>query len=378
MQAIWRTAVRLYIVLAFALAATQLPAHAQNATLPGDLPTAKAYAKFAWAPQGVILGDAPGTLLFADTRGENALRLYARRADTAWGYLPQQTVPSINVVIALPGKQPYEAKGSILLGYDRGGSAFVQTVGDQSHPDHLVAKVDPAGAVKIVAQAPDGLWKPGSGAPSPFSAQALGKTDSPTAGMILGDDRADLSQRQGMSKGKVSWTYNLPSREPDAIRVVLMKADGNVRSPHAELKGFDTDKNAYVQLATDIEEFNGKYYRIDPNGMPSAIDGLPKNLWQPKEPAQETLAPPPAAASAPKQVVVVLPNGKFSVTYTDPGTNQQTSSEMERLAASKNPDTPLDGVYHNEKYMVMIRGTDVRVVPNRVPMGFRVPGGPAN
>ena len=379
MESILRKNVRLQAIAAVILGAIQFAGKAQIASAPTTLPTAAAYAKFAWPPFGNIFGDVPSTLIFADTRGDqSALKLYARRADTVWAYLPHIKSPSISVIVALPGKEPYEAKDSVLIGYDRAANAYVQVVGDQFHKDRPVVKVDPAGAVTIVTEAPGGLWKPGSDLAPPFSAAALGKTNSPTAGMILGDDRADKSQTQVMSKGKVSWTYNKPSSQPDEIRVVLMKADGTVRSPHAELKGFDSDKNAYVQMVTDIQEFNGRFCRIDPTGMPTVIDTLPTNLWVPSSPRNEAQAPQPVAPVAPKIPVVQLANGKFSVTFTNPDTNQQTSAEMERLAASKNPDTPFDGVYHNEKYMVMIRGTEIRVTPNRVPMGFQRPARPTN
>jgi hypothetical protein len=89
MQVIFKKASLLSLILASAFAATKLKARAQNATLPANLPNAQGNSKFAWVLLGNIFGDVPGTLIFADTRGDqSAPKLHVRRADTVWGYIP--------------------------------------------------------------------------------------------------------------------------------------------------------------------------------------------------------------------------------------------------------------------------------------------------
>jgi hypothetical protein len=342
--------------------------HAQNNTQ--NLPLPEKYEAFSYPKSGAILGDDPAGLVFADFRTDKSLfGFQSRRQTVAWAALKGSAGVDIEVAAPLTDSGTCRAHAT-LLGYDANKHAYVRTVGDSPQ----ICDVDPAGTVKQVAAAPSNLWNPASGAPAPFPLHPQRKSLS--VGMVLGDDRADVYQEEEMSMGKISWVYHHGDYQPSEIRVVLIQTDGRrVFSPHASLAGFDHQGNAYIQLNLDdsAKAVGGALYRIDSAGMPTRIDAFPPGLWLNAAPAAapSQAAPPPPQ---PKGPVSPLPNGKFMVTFTDPQTNQQTSEEMERVAGSKDPDTPLDGLYHDDKHMLSVRGGEVaNVQPNRIPMGFKLP-----
>jgi hypothetical protein len=345
--------------------AQSLPVNTQNLPLPDK------YASFSFVKGGAILGDDPAGLVFADYRTDKSLfAFWSRRQNVVWAAAKDSAGVAIEVAAPLTDSGACRAHAT-LLGYDANKNAYVKTVGDSSQ----ICQVDPAATVKQVASAPGNLWNPASGAPAPFPLHQQRKSLS--AGMVLGDDRADVNQEEEMSMGKVSWVYHHGDYQPSEIRVVLIQTDGRrVFSPHATLVGFDHQGNGYVQLSLEdsAQAVGGARYRIDSAGMPTRIDAFPPALWLNETPAPapaQAVAPPPPTTKGP---VSPLANGKFMVNFTDPETNQQTSAEMERVAGSKDPDTPLDGLYHDEKHMLSVRDGEVTGVQvNRIPMGFKLP-----